>query len=120
MDSKNTISITEARKRIFEIAEEVQKPDKYFTLTENGRPKAVLMSAEEFDSIMETIDILSDPNALESIKKAEDEYKKGEYQTWDEFKKEIGFDKNREAPMVCEKTTKKYGTNKKLKTVKTK
>ena len=28
-----------------EIAEEVQKPDKYYTLTENGRPKAVLMSA---------------------------------------------------------------------------
>ena len=61
MDAKNTMSISEARKRIFEIAEEVQKPDKYYTLTEKGKPKAVLMSAEEFDSIMETIEILSDP-----------------------------------------------------------
>jgi len=120
MDPKNTISISEARKRIFEIAEEVQKPDKYYTLTENGRPKAVLMSAQEFDSIMETIEILSDPKVLENIKIAEEEYKKGEYQTWDDFKKEIGFGKKHETALVCEKPKKKYLARKQSKTSKNK
>jgi prevent-host-death family protein len=108
MDPKNTISISEARKRIFEIAEEVQKPDKYYTLTENGRPKAVLMSAEEFDSIMETIDILSNPAILGNIKKAEKEYRDGEYRTWDELKIEFGLGKEMETAKVCEKPKKKY------------
>lgn len=107
MDSKNTISISEARKRIFELAEEVQKPDTYYILTEKGRSKAVLMSAEEFDSIMETIDILSDPVILDSIKKAEEEYRKGEYKTWDELKIELGMDKKMEPARVCEKPKKK-------------
>jgi prevent-host-death family protein len=113
MNPKTTISISEARKRIFELAEEVQKPSNYYTLTENGRPKAVLMSAEEFDSIMETIDILGDSNILENIKKAEEEYKRGEFQTWEELKKEIGFDQVKELPVVCEKPKKKYRALKK-------
>lgn len=108
MNSKNTLSITEARKRIFEIAEEVQKPDNYYTLTEKGKPKAVIISAEEFDSITETIDILSDPDILDNIKQAEEEYRNGEYKTWDELKKEFGMDKEKEPIMVCEKTKKKY------------
>lgn len=113
MDPKNTISISEARKRIFEIAQEVQKPDKYFTLTEKGRPKAVLMSAEQFDSIMETIDILSDPNILEDIKTAQDEYKKGECVTWEDLKKEMNFVPGKEVAVVCEKPAKIYRTDKK-------
>lgn len=51
MNSKTIISITEARKKIFQIAEDVQKPANYYTITENGRAKAVLMSAEQFDSL---------------------------------------------------------------------
>lgn len=113
MNPKNTLPISEARKRIFEIAEEVQKPDNYYTLTEKGRPKAVIMSAEQFDSIIETIDILSDPDVLENIKKAEDEYKNGEYQTWEELKKEIGFESKNTKMAVCEKPRKKYQAKKK-------
>jgi prevent-host-death family protein len=88
MNTKNVLSISRARAMIFEIAKEVQKPSQYFTLTENGQPKVVMMSAEEFDSIMETMDILSDPNILNDIKKAEEEFKKGEYLTLEEFKKQ--------------------------------
>lgn len=73
MRAKTTIPITEARKRIFDIAEEVQKPGVYYTFTEKGRPKAVFMSYDEFDSLMETLEILSDPKIMKSIKQAEDE-----------------------------------------------
>ena len=48
MDAKTTLSISEARKKIFKIAEQVQKPATHYTLTEKGKPKAVMMSAEEF------------------------------------------------------------------------
>ena len=91
MNAKTTISISEARRRIFDIAEEVQKPNKYYTFTENGKPKAVLMSAEEFDSLMEDFEILSDQGLFARIQEAEKEIARGDYVTLDELKQEFNY-----------------------------
>ncbi|HAT73548.1 MAG: N-6 DNA methylase [Candidatus Moranbacteria bacterium GW2011_GWF2_36_839] len=53
MRTKTTLSITSARKNIFNIAEEVQKDGTYYTLTERGCPKMVVLSAEKFESLLE-------------------------------------------------------------------
>jgi antitoxin YefM len=83
MSIKTTISITEARKNIFDIAEDVQKSGVYYTLTENGRPKAVLMSAEEFESWAETLDIMQEfPDLKNEIAEIDRAVKKGEYKKW--------------------------------------
>ncbi|MFZ5982694.1 MAG: type II toxin-antitoxin system Phd/YefM family antitoxin [Patescibacteria group bacterium] len=52
MKSKNTLSVSEGRKNIFSIIEEVQKPNIYYTLTERGKPKAVILSAEKFEYLV--------------------------------------------------------------------
>ena len=90
MDTRRIIPISEARKRIFEIAEEVQRPDTHYVLTENGKPKAVILSAEEFENLRDDLDILSDPGLLKEIEEAEKEYGRGEYVTWEELKQELG------------------------------
>lgn len=54
---QNTISITEGRKRLFQIAKEIQKPDTTYVLTDNGSPAAVLVSPDEFESMLETIEV---------------------------------------------------------------
>ena len=54
-DAPRTLSITEARKRIFELAEEVQTLGVHYTLTEKGRPRAVLISPEEYEGWTETL-----------------------------------------------------------------
>jgi len=106
MDSKNTISISEARKRIFEIAEEVQKPDKYYTLTENGRPKAVLMSAEQFDSLQETLEVMREfPNLDKDVEETDKAVKSGEYKNWITLETILA----KEGFVVAEKPAKKYG-----------
>lgn len=112
MNSKTTISITEARNRIFDIADEVQKPGVYYTFTENGRPKAVLMSAEEYESLMENLEILSNPETMENIRKAEEEYKNGECLSWEETKKLLGWDKF-PASLVMDKASRRYGAKSK-------
>ena len=110
MNTKTTLPISEARKRIFEIAKEVQKLSNHYTLTENGRAKAVIMSADEFDSLMENLEILSDPQTMADIKKAEEEYKKGDFITWEQMKKELHYkNKNSLQPSsVAEKPKKLY------------
>jgi len=49
MIKKITISITEARKRIFEISEEITNKKIVYILTEHGRPKIALSSIEDFE-----------------------------------------------------------------------
>jgi antitoxin YefM len=102
MNQKNILSITEARKKIFDIAEDVQKPGHFYTLTDKGRPKAVLLSADEFDSMVEDLEILGDPQAMTRIKKAEKEINKGEYVSLDALKKELNYSTKKEL-VVMEK-----------------
>lgn len=109
---KTTLPITEARKKIYDIADEVQKPSKHFILTENGRPKAVILSAEEFESIIETIEVMRDfPELEKDIKEARKAVKSGEYKDWtslDDLLAEEGY-------ISREKAKKEYGVRSKTK-----
>jgi len=114
MNVKTTISISEARKRIFDIADEVQKPGKQYTLTENGKPKVVLMSAEEFESWQETLEVIKDfPNIDKDIKEVDRAIKSGEYKKWptlDDVMAKYGYvvgDKGKNAYGVGSKIGKK-------------
>lgn len=93
MKINRTLSITEARKEIFKIADELQKPDVCYMLTENGKPKVVMMSAEEYESWMETIEVMREmPDLAKEIKEAEEEFAKGEYVKFEDILKEDGIE----------------------------
>jgi len=83
MDTQTTLSVSEARKRIFTIIDQVNKLGSRYTLTEKGRPKAVIISAEEFESWVETFEVMRDcPNLLKDIKKVEKDIKSGKYKAY--------------------------------------
>jgi len=83
MDIKTTLPISEARKKIFEIAKDVQRPSRYYTLTEKGRPKAVIISAEEFESWQETIEVMREfPNLDKDIARVDCAVKSGKHKEW--------------------------------------
>ncbi len=92
MSIKTILSISEARKKIFKIAEKVQKPATYFTLTERGRSKAVILSAGEFESWQETLEVIRVfPKLEKDIEKAEKEYKRGSCLTLEDVLSKEGF-----------------------------
>ncbi len=92
MNTQTCISISEARKRIFQISDEIQTPGNFYTLTEKGKPKVVLISAEEFESWQETIETMRElPNLKKDVQKAEKEYKNKDYVTLEEYLAEEGF-----------------------------
>jgi len=114
MNNKHIISITEARKRLFQIADDVQVPDTHYILTENGRPKVVLMSIDEFDSWTETMEVMKDfPNLDKDIAEVERDIKSGAYKqyvTLEDMMLEHGFvlaDKSKNKYEVANKTKKK-------------
>lgn len=101
MNTKTTIPISEARKNIFKIAEKVQKPGVYFTFTENGKPKGVIMSAEEFESWTETMEVMQQfPNLDKDIAEADKAIRTGDfrgYTTLEDLEKKWGFGKKKKS-----------------------
>ena len=65
--SMETIPITEAKARIAELADRVAREHDHFTITRNGRADVMLISVAEYESMQETLDILSDEEALADL-----------------------------------------------------
>lgn len=83
------LTATQARKDLFKMMEEIAKKQNRVTITIDGKPKVVIMSYEEFEGWQETLEIMSDPQAMNRIRKAEQEYKDdGKTTTWETVKKE--------------------------------
>ena len=83
---KNIISTTEESKNLFSIVDAVASPNIFYTLTDRGRAKAVIMSADEFESWAETLDLVSlIPNLRNRIRESEKEIKAGKFSTLKQF-----------------------------------
>ncbi len=64
-----TLSLSEAKMKLSELIEKVYSTDEEVVITKNGRPAAVLVSPDEFDSWKETIAVKSDSDLIDEIKK---------------------------------------------------
>lgn len=63
-----TLPLTEAKAKLSSLIDEVRDRDEEVTITRNGRPVAVLVSADEFESWKETISIRADAALWEEIR----------------------------------------------------
>ena len=55
-----TLSLSEAKIKLRALIDEIRDRDEEVTITRKGRPVAVLVSADEFDSWKETVPIRAD------------------------------------------------------------
>jgi antitoxin YefM len=72
-----TIPITEAKARIAELADRVAREHDHFTITRNGRADVMLISVAEYESLQETLDILSDDDALADLRQSRQDFADG-------------------------------------------
>lgn len=73
------MNISDARATLPEVVNKVSKNMERVTITVNGKPKAVMLSPEELESLEETAEILAIPGALEDIRKGKEQIKKGQF-----------------------------------------
>lgn len=86
------IAATRARSKFLELVDEVDKFLKRYIITKKGEPKAVLLSAEEFESWEETLYTLSRPQTMRAIQEGEADWKAGrkeKFITLKELRKKI-------------------------------
>ena len=84
-----TIPITQAREDLTGLVEDVRKKLDEYIITVNGKPAAVIMSADEYESWKETNEILADPELMKAIKEGEKEIEEGKGIDWEDLKKEL-------------------------------
>ena len=60
-----------------QVIDEVAGTHERVTITKNGSPVAVILAVEDYESLMETLAILSDPRAGAEIRRAEEEMAAG-------------------------------------------
>ena len=84
-----TIPLAEAKKSLSAIIKDVVEKYDRFTVTKNGVKAAVILSSEEFDGLLETLDILSSKEEREAIARAKKQVKTGNTVSLTDFKAKL-------------------------------
>ncbi len=78
------IPVTKAKSTFLDLIRKIEASDDAIAITKNGVPEAVLMSMKKFQSLFETLEILSDEKAMKSIRKSIMEANRGKWVDFDE------------------------------------
>ncbi len=71
--------------RLSEIAEEVDRTHRRVHITKNGRSCVVLISAEDLASLEATVELLSDPEAMQRVRQAQADIEDGNFTTGEDM-----------------------------------
>ena len=72
-----TLSLSDAKANLSGLVDEVEGRDEEIVITRNGRPAAVLVSSDEYESWKETIAVRSDKQLMREIRTGLSQLKRG-------------------------------------------
>jgi len=87
----NTISIRELRPKLSKVIDNIHKKFDRYVITRRGKPEVVMMSIDDYEGLLETLEIESDPELMKRLKKAEEDMKKGKGKSLEQIHKELGI-----------------------------
>jgi antitoxin YefM len=65
------LPLAEVRDRLSPLVASVKATHERVVITKNGKPAAVLIAVEDLESLEETLDVLSDEEAMQAIREAQ-------------------------------------------------
>lgn len=84
------LSIAEARNRLTQLPEQLDERGA-LTVTRHGKPVLAVMSYDLYDSLMETLEIMSDPEQMAILRQSVREANEGQTVEWQKVKQELGL-----------------------------
>lgn len=73
-----SVPLSEAKAKLARLVQEAQALGETVVITRSGRPAGVLMGVEEYEGLLETLEILSNPALRKALKRGLAEEKRGE------------------------------------------
>jgi antitoxin YefM len=86
-----TVALTEAKDRLSALVEEAETTHEIIEITRHGHPAAVLMSAQDLESLQETIFWLSQPGVLDDVRDAATDLESGGTLSGDDLRAQYGL-----------------------------
>ena len=85
------LTISEARKALLNLPEKLARtPERAVTITRRGQPVLAVLPWEFYESIVETLDILGDPEMVRVLRESLEDLKRGRLVSNAEAKKRFG------------------------------
>jgi prevent-host-death family protein len=84
-----TLPLAEVRANLSRLVDEAMRTHQRIEVTRQGRRAAVILSADDYDSIMETLAILSDQELMREVRDADSAAERGEIFTLEEVTEEM-------------------------------
>ena len=85
----NMITLKELRPELPDVIKHIDSRLDRYVVTKRGKPIAVMMSPDDYEGLLETIEILSDKDTAKRIKQAKVEIKQGKTVSLQELKRKI-------------------------------
>lgn len=85
----NTVSLKELRPNLPKVVERIDGRLDRYVVTKRGKPVVVMLSVDDYESLIETLDILADPEAMAGLREGERDIKKGRTRSWKEIKRSL-------------------------------
>ena len=71
------LSLADAKAHLSEVVEGVETEHRRVVITKHGRPSVVVLAVADLEALEETLDILSDPEAMADLREAEEARRSG-------------------------------------------
>jgi antitoxin YefM len=71
------MSLADVKSHLSEVVEDVETEHRRVVITKHGQPAAILIAAEDLEALEDTLDILSDSDAVASIGRSLDDESTG-------------------------------------------
>lgn len=81
-----TLPLAQVKSKFSEMVDRVEHTHDRIVVTRNGRPAAVMISPDELASLEDTLELLSDPDAMRELDDARRAGAEGNYITGDELR----------------------------------
>ena len=88
-DRQEGLSLSDARAILTQLPEKLASGQGVVPLTRHGKPVLAIMTWDLFESLSETIEIMSDSELMEQIRKGMKEIEEGKTRSWEEVKTEL-------------------------------
>lgn len=85
----NMITLKELRPELPAVIKDIDSKLDRYIVTRRGRPVAIMMSPDDYEGLLETIEILSDKESVRRIKQAKREIKEGKTISLEELRQRI-------------------------------
>jgi PHD/YefM family antitoxin component YafN of YafNO toxin-antitoxin module len=87
------LAMAEARKQLPKLADALEKHPEIgaIKITRRGKPVLAVLSWDLYESVVETMEIMSDPEMMAAFRQGVKEMEEGKAIPWEQIKKELGF-----------------------------